>query len=327
MKLIKHIKKILIVSMIAVMFMMVGCSNNSEQSNASGNNNANKNTAFQIPEAGATGGYEINSDAFYCIVAVDNDYKYSKFKSKSNNHTVEYYASPTEMVIIDIGEEGTKYYHAMFDDIDQIYTNPLKAVYDDLKGLEFNQVENEENAGQNVFQAIKTTQVVDQQQIDYTEYQIEMTWTDDEVYNFSYYEYVDGSILISAEAPDEINPLINKDTVWAVDMENKCVSNNETKKEVAFTVTGISTGKALSPNGTETTVKDVQSYVYVYVNKDNGLIEKMQYSDNEAADGMTVDILNSVEITKPEVTDDMVEMNEDELYVAMMLIGMLESLI
>jgi hypothetical protein len=327
MKLIKHIKKILIVSMIAVMFMMVGCSNNNEQSNASGNNNANKNTVFQIPEAGATGGYEINSDAFYCIVAVDNDYKYSKFKSKNNNHTVEYYASPTEMVIIDIGEEGTKYYHAMFDDIDQIYTNPLKAVYDDLKGLEFNQVENEGNTGQNVFQAIKTTQVVDQQQIDYTEYQIEMTWTDDEVYNFSYYEYADGSILISAEAPDEINPLINKDTVWVVDMENKYVRNNETKEEVTFTVTNISTGKALSPNGTETTVKDVQSYVYVYVNKDNGLIEKMQYSDNEAADGMTVDILNSVEITKPDVTDDMVEMNEDELYVAMMLIGMLESLI
>jgi hypothetical protein len=82
MKLIKHIKKILIVSMIAVMFMMVGCSNNSEQSNASGNNNANKNTAFQIPEVGATGGYEINSDAFYCIVAVDNDYKYYYFEYK-----------------------------------------------------------------------------------------------------------------------------------------------------------------------------------------------------------------------------------------------------
>lgn len=315
----KYVKTILIMCLI-VMLAIMGCSKNNTKTSKESNSQS-----FEIPEAGTSGGYEIDSDSLYCTVLVDSDYKYAKFESKTGGHTVEYYASPTEMIIIDKNEGEIKYCKEAFEDVDQIYTNPLKAVYEDLQELEFELVEKEDEF--DIYQAIKLTQTVEQQQINYTKYKIEITWTDEKQYIFSYYQYEDGSTLISSEAPDGINNRITTDTKWEVDLDNQCVRNTETNEEVAFQVIQMSTGQALSPDGNETTTVESKSYVHIYVNKGNGLIEKMQYSDNEEMDGLAVKIVNDVKIVKPEITDDMTEMTSNELQLSMMLISMIESII
>ena len=59
-----------------------------------------------------------------------------------------------------------------------------------------------------------------------------MTWTDNKEYQYQYFAFVNGDVLVSAYAPDEINPYFTKDCKWKFDVENLVVYNEETKEVV-----------------------------------------------------------------------------------------------
>jgi hypothetical protein len=273
------------------------------------------------------GGYEIQTDVFYCKVVVDGEYKYSCFESYDGNHKIEFYASPTEMILIDSSESGNKYFYETFEDVNQKYTNPMMRTLVNLKAMNFKRSGQVEIDGM-MYNEYSATQIVyeyDQEQIKYNVYTIEMNWIDGKLYRYKYYDYSDGSTLISAEAPSEINPLINENTTWVVDLDGLVVHNTADGVKVPINVVMISTGEALSPDGGETTVIEREKTTFIYVNPDNGNIELIKYAGKE--DSTNVNVLYTADFDKPVVTDDMTVMDNDTLQVAMMLMYTIESLL
>ena len=233
--------------------------------------------------------------------------------------TVEYYASESEILMLYTQNGRTMYYTEAVQEPVQ-YDNPLSTVYDALRQLDF--LLQEQSDERYIYEAIKTEQIVDSQQIPYTVYTIQTQWTDGNTYIFKYYEYSDGAILISAEAPGEINPLLMPSTPWVIDLANSCIRNTQSNQSVAFTVTQTSTGQALSPNGGNTQVTENETHIYAYVDANTKTITKLKYED-----GADVSILYTANIQKPILTTDMVPMDSRTLQVAMMLIYTIESLL
>ena len=277
-----------------------------------------------IPELGNVGGYEIVTDNVHCKVYSDGESRCSKFESKSDQHIIEFYAGKTESILLDTSNSVTMQYSQSYDKAQEPFANPLASIYEKLRKLEFKWVE--EKDGYNVFQAIKTELISDEKQIDYTKYTLKMIWKDGKEYIFSYYSYVDGAMLISAEAPREINPLLTKDTKWMVDIKKGAVKNIATEETVAFEITDITSGKALSPNGSTETIEKI-SYLNVYTDVKTGAIIKMQIIDGNGNLGAMIHILSESEIIKPEITNDMLPMDDSTYQMALMLISMIESLI
>jgi hypothetical protein len=282
---------------------------------------------FKVPETTKVGGYEIQTDTMYCKVIVCDIYKYSYFESYDGNRKVEFYAGPTEMIIVDTSNGQAKYYTETYEDIGQTYTNPLEKIFGELENMDFHYL-NTDNTGEidcHVFESIQTYTFTEPDNIRYNVYSIEMDWTDGEHYSYKYYEYADGSTLISAEAPDEINPRLVGETKWVVDLDNLNVHNIETNEAVSIAIVDIAAGHGLSPDSSDSTIQEKQYCVYAYVNTQTGKIEKLQYSKDKS--GTNVNILTKFDVAKPTITDDMVKMDGQTLQLSMMLIYMLESLI
>jgi hypothetical protein len=281
------------------------------------------NQQLSIGNADEVGGYEIHTDSMKCIVMTDMEYKYSFFESYTGNHKIEFYAGPTEMIIIDTVNDVSRYYRETYEDVDQIYTNPLKRVYEDLQKLEFVYLETKDD--HNIYEAETTVQVENQEQIKYNVYTVQMSWLDGNAYVFKYYEYADGEVLISAEAPDEINPYLNKNTEWVVNLDDLCVSNESTQQKISIDILNVETGKAVSPNSDATTVTEHKYVVQAYLNTTSNEIDSLCYITDSMATNVT--LLTNPTITKPIVSDDMEQINVDELSGILMLVYMLESII
>jgi hypothetical protein len=231
------------------------------------------------------------------------------------------------MILIDSSESGNKYFYETFEDVNQKYTNPMMRTLVNLKAMNFKRSGQVEIDGM-MYNEYSATQIVyeyDQEQIKYNVYTIEMNWIDGKLYRYKYYDYSDGSTLISAEAPSEINPLINENTTWVVDLDGLVVHNTADGVKVPINVVMISTGEALSPDGGETTVIEREKTTFIYVNPDNGNIELIKYAGKE--DSTNVNVLYTADFDKPVVTDDMTVMDNDTLQVAMMLMYTIESLL
>ena len=297
-------KKLL--SILLFVILLCGCTCNAAQK-------------LTIPEASTVGGYEMTTDTISCTVIANGEYKYTRFHSNTDDMTVECYATPTETVILCIQNGSTMYYTETVE-YPIRYNNPLKAVYDSLRELEF--LLEEQTDTSFVYKAVKTEQVVDAQQIPYTVYTLQTQWTDGKTYTFKYYEYSDGAILISAEAPDEINPMLTENTPWVVDLDKSCIRNTNTDKEIAVAVLQISAGEALSPNGSNTQVTEKKTHIYAHVDSKTGKIAKLQYEG-----GADVNILYTADIQEPVITPDMTPMDSYTLQSAMMLIYTIESLL
>lgn len=297
-------KKIL--SMFLLVALLSGCTRNAAQK-------------LTVPEADTIGGYEMTTENISCTVIANGEYKYTRFHSNTDSMTVEFYATPTEIVIICTQNGSTMYYTESVPN-PVSYDNPLKAVYDSLRELEF--LLEEQSDTSCVYKATKTEQIMDAQQIPYTVYTLQTQWTDEKTYTFKYYEYSDGAILISAEAPAEINPMLTENTPWVVDLDNSCIRNTNTDKEIAVAVLQISAGEALSPNGSNTQVTEKKTHIYAYVDAETRKITKLQYEG-----GADVNILYTADIQEPVITPDMIPMDSHTLQSAMMLIYTIESLL
>lgn len=327
----KWFKITIIAAAVCVLFGALSCAiqkKDMEQDVIETESIASKN-GFNLPELTDEGGYEIDTEDVYCIVSANKDHKYSKFDSKSGKHSIEFYASPTEIVVIESnGDKVTYYNDTIKEENKDLYKNPLIAIYDDLRELNFTKQENKTEDGLDLYKAKKITTIIDQKQIEYVEHNIRLEWIDDQAYIFSYYEYADGSTLFSTGAPEELDPEYTKNPIWKMDIENQKFVNIETKEEINFAINKTSTGKAVSPNDKETTTREEVSYVNLYINPETKLIEKMNYEeDGSGVVGTNVNILNDVNIQRPEITDDMKEMSVDDLQLCLTLIGMIESLL
>lgn len=267
----------------------------------------------------------MNTDVVRFVNVTDGTSKYLKYESKSENRTVEYYSDQTEMVYIAISDSGTVYYTERLNDTDLTYSNPLEILYDNLNQFTFEPILSE--GSDNIYKTIKTEQIVDQEQIHYTKYEIKMTWLDDKVYEYSYYEYVDGSTLISAEAPTEINDRLNKNTKWAIDIDNQFVVNTDTKEIYEFEITNTSSGKAVSPDGNFTTTTEKETSICIYMDSENERIEKIIYAGEDNIDNMEISIIEEPNINKPVITSDMTKMNNEEQWMCTMLFNMLEEMV
>lgn len=272
-----------------------------------------------IPDPGTSGGYEIQTDTIYCKTVIDGGCKYTRCELLNSDQIIEFYATATELTILHHLDGTTTYYTESYPTA-QIYPHPLESTFDELRELEFRYLRSDADCS--VYEAVQTVQTVEEVQIDYTLYNIEMDWTDGEHYVFRYYVYADGTTLISAEAPDEINPLITADTAWKIDLDKQCLTNADTSKQVAFSVESTQTGKALSPNGSSTSISETQTHIYIYANSINNEIVKIQYED-----GSDITVLNTANIEKIEITSNMTEMDSEALQTVMMLIYALESLV
>lgn len=305
---------------IIVLVMITGCSTVTDDQQT-------KEIAdsLTIPEVDNIGGYEIKTDAIHYTIVVNGQYKYVNYETYTNSQKIEFYASPTEMVILNTVNGVTQYYTKTYEDSKQTYTNPVQHVFDDLQELKFNYTESVNNDGMDylVYEAVQTVQSIQQEQIQYDLYSIDMEWIDGKRYSFRYYSYSDGSTLISAEAPDEINPLLTEDTKWVVDLDSQYLYHTVTKEKVSFAIKDKSTGKGVSPIGSNSTVIESQYSIYAYVNQATGWIEKLSYAQSES----DVSILYAAEIVKPVITDEMTELDDQTVEMIKMLINMLESII
>lgn len=273
-------------------------------------------------DANGTFGYEIITDTMCSSVVANGEYKYSYFESYENGHAIKFYASPTEMVIVETGLDEERYYKESYDDIDQLYTNPIERVFAELSELDFKLIE--DGGETRTFEATKTVFIKNNPKIKYNMYLIQMDWIDGESYVYKYYEYADGSTLISAEAPDEINPMIDANTTWKIDISVPSVFNADTNEVVELNVLNISTGEAISPNGGEETTTEHTYTIRLHINH-NGDINNIEYISN--GQSTKINVIRDMTMAPPEINNEMTEIPHDELQGMLMMIYMLESII
>jgi hypothetical protein len=278
---------------------------------------------YLIGEPGDSGGYIIETDNLYYEVMADHGYKYSKFLSREQNRTIEYYASPTEMIIIDDINGEKTYCHKTFEQNDQQYTNPLRKLYNDIAGYDFKYLKNH-TIKDSDYKIYSTSQTVDTtvDTIRYNKYSIELDWIDGQHYIFDYYEYANNNISFSESAPIELH---DEEQIknWVVDIPNSIITNSSLNTQIDIQIIGISTGEEQCDNDNLTTTST--HHIRLYVNTKTNAIDYIDYVQDEF--NTTFAISHNAKITKPQITDEMVEMSDDRITTVITLIHMLESAI
>lgn len=301
----------------ALMFALCACNNNDATHETEGSSVNNK-TEFSIPEVGAQGGYKIATEQIAIVAYTTGDCKYVEMSSKDGS-CLQCYITPTEMIVVDTANGETTYYKETFD-TDQTYTNPLTRIFGSMKNMDFA----ETSEGSGIYRAeIKTEQEVSKV-IKYNRYEIKMTWTDNKEYVFEYFDYANGENIVSADAPDEINPAITKDTTWIVDVDSCVVTNTATNTSVPFTVTKIVAEEGASPSGTEKETITKEFTIELTVDE-KFEINKVRYLSTNL--DLNIDILYNFDMVKPVIPDGAREMTTDEAQDALFRVYAAESII
>ena len=193
-----------------------------------------------IPYTTEKGGYVLTVNQTAFTVLVEDTYKQIHYVSADGSNTVDFYASPTEMTVVDTTNGVKRYYTEKLDATNQIYENPISHICGSFAELEFDPSADNEN----LLVATQVYQVDTTQAVAYRCYDISMTWTDNKEYQFQYFEFADGNVMVSAYAPDEINPYFTEDCKWKFDIENLILYHQETKQTVAIVVQGMTEGES-----------------------------------------------------------------------------------
>ena len=334
----KTINKILIgvlITLSVVLLAFVGW----KACKAISDNEAPVNAAMELvmpPDVSTVGGYEIKTDNFHAKFVVNGEAKYATFAAldEKAKREVKLFSNATDLYVTDKQEETTIGSHDKIETEEPIvHVNPLTYFYNELKDVKFT-FEKTESANcyddtkeYNVYTGKQIMQMHDEQQIDCVVYTVKLMWTDNNEYVFKYYEYVDGSTLISAEAPAEINPLLTENTKWVVKMdgETPVVFNQETQESIQLNVLSVENTKGLSPNGSNTEVKNVEKIIHILCNKNDGKIAyiKMIENGHETA----IKVINDFEM--PDLKEFAFErqMTKSEKIQANFLISMLSMMI
>lgn len=276
--------------------------------------------------APSRGGYQMETESMSFTNIVDGGYKWTRFVSMKDQEMMEVYIAPTETIVLSTQNGVTRFFRETSAATDQSFTNPLVSILEAFQKLPFSKKGTTEIDGVHLaeFVAAQTGSKLDMPQVDYTVYQLELTWLDQKTYCFRYYVYVDGAILISSEAPDIINPQLNPNTTWTIDLDNQSIRNAADGAQVPLTILGSSTGQAVSPEG-ETVSMDFEYKTYLYTDPNTGRIEKFQSVQDSS--GALVTVLHDPQIVRPAITNEMLPMDLEMLNQVLTLITLMEQII
>ena len=301
------------------MFMLCACNTHqTEKTDQTESQPVTMSGELAIPNVGKDGGYIISTNNIKIIAYTTGDCKYVEMSSNDGT-LLQCYITPEEMIMVDQDEEAIKYFKESFT-TEQTYTNPLERIFGSMKGMEFVKSEIEPNK----YVAHVHTESEVTKSIPYNVYTITMDWTDGETYNYQYFVYENGEVIVSVDAPDEINPALTKDTAWSIDVNNSVVQNTKTNESVNITITDVTTLEGPPPaNGEKETVS--KDFIVEVVLNDNGTGKTVRYTSDSL--DLTIEILNNFEMTKPEIPENAVEMTSDEATDAMFRVYAAESII
>ena len=287
-----------------------------------GKASADPTTETTAPTAPAEkGGYVLTVNQATVTVLAEDAYKQIRYVSADGSNTIDFYASPGEMILVDTTNGVKRYYTEKLDDASQIYENPIAHICGKFAGLEFKaSVENK-----NLLVATQTYQVDTTQAVAYICYDIRMTWTDGKEYQYQYFTFEDGNVMVSAYAPDEINPYFTEDCKWKFDIENLTLYHEETSQTVAIEVLGMTEGKSSAMVDEENRTYETKTAT-VYLEQDEAEKPVSLRYENQGTT-FSYQFLYDFTIEPPVVETAWITMSSDEAQQVLILISMLENLI
>ena len=280
---------------------------------------AKTDNQFVVPETGTSGGYRIAANGIEIIVYATGDCKYVKLGS-ADGTVLQYYTTPEETIMLEEQQSESFYHHEVAGQTDTTYENPVAHIFDGLREMTFYKVAAESG----IYRADVQSEGAITKTVPYKLYQIKLTWLDGKEYVFEYFAYENGDILISADAPDEINPYFTENTPWIVDIAETSAINANTKETVPFAVLSVKEGEGIPPENTETEIVTNSLTVELQIGK-NREIETVRYIRHNL--DLTIEILNDYEMTPPIIPPDSVIMDYEKLQVAKMKIYAAESVV
>lgn len=269
----------------------------------------------------ARGGYAYVNEELSVQYLADGNSRYSAVSFMGEDYAL--YQTGQERIVLCTRDGITSCRHETMPG--EIGGNPAVAVVEALQSLSYSAGEEAALEGKTyrVYHAVTTGYYTDPVEVPYTCYTLELGWTDGEQYLFRYYAYEDGATLISADAPEEINPMFTADTPWVIDVEAGILRNTHDGAELPLRAVSQSSGQAISPSPTAETVSTYYEHdTCLYTDPRTGRIEKFQQIRD--LPGALVTIIHEPNITPPEITGDMIPMDDETLEMALMLIAMME---
>lgn len=274
-----------------------------------------------IQDTTEKGGYVLTVNQTAFTVLVEDTYKQIRYVSADGSNTVDFYASPTEMTVVDTTNGVKRYYTEKLDATNQIYENPITHICSSFAELEFKPSADNEN----LLVATQVYQVDTTQAVAYRCYDISMAWTDNKEYQFQYFEFADGNVMVSAYAPDEINPYFTEDCKWTFDIENLILYHEETNQTVAIVVQGMTEGESSAMVDEEDRTYTTQTAT-VYIELDETETPISLRYENQGTT-FSYQFLYDFTIEPPVYENDWTVMSSEEAQKVLMLITMLENLI
>lgn len=279
-----------------------------------------KSYDFSAHDLPKYGGYICTTSALTCKVITTELGEYIEFDNGLRQMTC--YISADEMTIINTSDGMTSYLQDMTQSA-YSQTHPLADKWSELSKMDFRYQRTEGDI------EIYSTSVSDdyetQEELEYTEYQISMTWEED-FYLFGYYVFENGDIVISNAAPAAINPYYTDDTPWDISIEENELRNSETGEIIPLHVLGSQSGQGVAPNSPVVSGTR-EARISISLNTTTNRVETIRYScDVDETQNAVIQLLYDVGFTKPAVTADMTQMSsDDEMYFGM-LVGILHSM-
>lgn len=269
------------------------------------------------------GGYVFEDDRIRAMSAVDGAEKYIYYQSEEQ--IIEFYMSESLFILLNTRNGVTTCYQESHSGDGPDFTNPMVQTLEAFQSLDFTCTGSVSLAGQNYMEhcAVQSGYRKELVKLDYTMYQLEMTWLDGISYVFRYYVYEDGQTLISAEAPNEVNPLLTQNTPWIINTESWFFHNTADGTRVPVTILGESHGRGTSPSGEATEVY-YELRTWIYTDPLTGRIEIFCKGTDTA--GALVTVLHDPQFQKPRITEDMATMDSDTLNESLFLVSLLEDL-
>lgn len=305
------------VVILLLILLMCGCG-----SKASSERNPTMDApTTSIQDTTEKGGYVLTVNQTAFTVLAEDAYKQIRYVSADGSNTVDFYASPTEMTVVDTTNGVKRYYTEKLDATNQIYENPITHICGSFAELEFDPSADNEN----LLVATQTYQVETTQAVAYRCYDISMTWTDNKEYKYQYFEFADGNVMVSAYAPDEINPYFTEDCKWKFDIENLILYHEETGQTVDIVVQGMTEGESSAMVDEEDRTYTTQTAtVYIELDETENPIS-LRYENQGTI--FSYQFLYDFTIEPPVYENDWSVMSSEEAQKVLMLISMLENLI
>lgn len=305
------------VVILLLILLMCGCG-----SKASSERNPTTDApTTSIQDTTEKGGYVLTVNQTAFTVLVEDTYKQIRYVSADGSNTIDFYACPTEMIVVDTTNGVKRYYTEKLDATNQIYENPITHICGIFAELEFKAAADNEN----LLVATQAYQVESTQAVAYRCYDISMTWTDGKEYKYQYFEFADGNVMVSAYAPDEINPYFTEDCKWKFDIENLILYHEETGQTVDIVVQGMTEGESSAMVDEEDRTYTTQTAtVYIELDETEKPIS-LRYENQGTT--FSYQFLYDFTIEPPVYEKDWSVMRSEEAQKVLMLISMLENLI